>query len=689
MVFLGLKKSLSIFLAVVFMQSLSLSAEAQKDDPAYFLEQFADLKILRYTIPDFDKLTLQQKSLAYYLSEAARAGRDIYWDQNYKHNLTIRRILEQVVRNFKGDRNSEAFNKFMVYTKRIWFSNGLHHHYSNDKIMPDFSESDFRYFVSESPSVNYPLSQEENLVHLLDRIAPVIFDKTIDAKKVSLDANVDNVLASAVNFYDGVSEAEVEAYYLSIAEAGDQTPISYGLNSKKIKKNGVITESVYKVGGLYSEAIEKIVHYLKLAVLVAESSLQREAFEKLIEYYETGDLNKFDEYNLLWIQDTTSVVDAVNGFIEVYDDPLGHNGSWESVVSIKDQESTIKFGKLSDEAQWFEDNSPILLEHKRERVTGVSYKIINVVQESGGSSPSTPIGINLPNADWIRKDHGSKSVSLGNIEYAYDQASKGTVLEEFYLPEQQLFVKDYGNIADKLHTGLHEVIGHASGQLEPGVLPPHATLKGYASALEEARADLVGLYYIGDQHLVDMGVSPTTDIIKASYTQYINNGLLKQLARIDLGKNIEEAHMRNRQMIAKWAFEHGEAQGVITQMDLPTTEGVKTFFVVQDYAKLREIFGQLLREVQRIKSQGDYEAGKALIENYGVQVDAALHSQVKRRWNKLNIAPYAGFINPVLSPVLDDKGSIVDIEVSYPNNFSQQMLDYAEKYSFLPNYPEA
>lgn len=689
MVFIGLKKSFPIFLAVVLMQSFSLSATSQKEDPAYFLEQFADLKILRYTIPDFDMLTLQQKTLAYYLSEAARAGRDIYWDQNYKHNLTIRRILEAIVRNFRGDRSSDAFKKFMVYTKRVWFSNGLHHHYSNDKIMPEFSESDFRYFVDESPSINYPLSNGESVAQLLDRITPIIFDPTIDAKKVSLEPDIDNVLASAVNFYDGVSEAEVEAYYLSIAEAGDETPISYGLNSKKIKKNGVVSESVYKVGGLYGEAIEKIVFYLKLAVTVAESSLQREAFEKLIEYYETGDLKKFDEYNLLWIKDTTSVVDAVNGFIEVYDDPLGHNGSWESVVSIKDQESTIKFGKLSDEAQWFEDNSPILPEHKRALVTGVSYKIINVVQEAGGSSPSTPIGINLPNADWIRKEHGSKSVSLGNIEYAYDQASKGTLLEEFYLPEQQVFVKAYGTIADKLHTGLHEVVGHASGQLEPGVLPPHVTLKGYASALEEARADLVGLYYIGDAHLVDMDVSPSTDIIKASYTQYINNGLLKQLARIDLGKNIEEAHMRNRQMIAKWAFEHGQAEGVILQMDTETSDGLKTYFVVQDYEKLRELFGQLLREVQRIKSQGDFEAGKALIENYGVLVDEALHSQVKRRWNKLGLAPYAGFINPVLSPVTDGNGSIVDIELSYPSDFSQQMLDYGEKYSFLPNYPEA
>lgn len=686
---LRLKKSLLIFLLAKIMLSLSAQAKSSnQDDFSYFSEQFADLRILRYDVPGFANLSLEKKKLAFYLSQAARAGRDIYWDQNYKHNLTIRRILEQVALNYKGDQNSEAFKKFMTYAKRVWFSNGIHHHYGNDKILPEFTLEDLKSLVSQTQGACFPLSNNETLPELIDRLAPIIFDPTVDAKKVSLEEGTDKVKGSAVNFYDGVTEAEVLSYYQSIANVGDETPISYGLNSKKIKKDGQITERVYKVDGLYGEALTQIVYWLKLALPVAESELQKASLAKLIHYYENGDLNLFDEYNILWIKDTASVVDAVNGFIEVYDDPLGHNGSWESVVSIKDEESTIKFGKISDEAQWFEDNSSILPEHKRTTVTGVSYKIINVLQESGGSSPSTPIGINLPNADWIRKNHGSKSVSLGNIEHAYDQASKSTVLEEFYLPEQQKWVKDYGNIADRLHTGLHEVVGHASGQLEPGVQPPHVTLKSYASALEEGRADLVGLYYIGDSHLVDIGVSPTTEIVKAAYTQYINNGLLKQLSRIDLGKNIEEAHMRNRQMIAKWAFERGEADNVIERKDIETNDGTKTYFVVNDFAKLRVIFGELLREVQRIKSQGDYEAGKNLIENYGVKIDPTLHAQVKRRWDKLGIAPYAGFINPVLELVKDKTGAITDVQVTYPNDFTKQMLDYGQNYSYLPNYPQ-
>lgn len=664
----------------------STEKDSKKDDFSYFSEQFADLKILRYKIPGFEDLTLQQKKLAYYLSRAAMAGRDIYWDQNYKHNITIRRILEQIMLNYNGDRSSDIFNKFLVYTKRVWFSNGIHHHYGNDKFIPEFTENEFLTLVSNSPSMNYPLSNGETLDQLITRISPVIFERDLDNKKVCLDSDVDKVKTSAVNFYDGVSEEEVQAYYRSIAVTDDETPISYGLNTKKFKKDGFIQESVYKLDGLYGEAISKIIYWLKLALTVAESDIQKSAFEKLIEYYETGDLRKFDEYNILWVQDTKSVVDAVNGFIEVYDDPLGHNGSWESVVSIKDLDATAKFGKLSHEAQWFEDMSPIMPEHKRASVSGVSYKIINVVQESGASSPATPIGINLPNADWIREKFGSKSVSLGNIEYAYSQASKETVLEEFFLPEQQEWIKKDGDLADRLHTGLHEVIGHASGKLEPGVLPPHDTLKSYASALEEARADLVGLYYIGDQHLVDMGLSESTSMVKASYTQYINNGLLKQLSRIDLGKNIEEAHMRNRQMIAAWAYENGKSSHVIDRQDIMTKDGMKTYFVVNDFAKLRELFGQLLREVQRIKSQGDFEAAKELIENYGVKVDQALHAQVKRRWEKLNIVPYSGFINPVLKAVKDKDGDISDVVVTYPSDFSEQMLYYAREHSYLPNY---
>jgi dipeptidyl-peptidase III len=681
------KDFIMVFMALIVQSSSSFADDnKKKDDFVYFSEQFADLKILRYNIPGFDALTLQQKKLAYYLSRAALAGRDIYWDQNYKHNLTIRRILEQIMLNFKGDRTSELFNKFTVYAKRVWFSNGIHHHYGNDKFIPGFTEREFRYLISRSSSKKYPLSDRETLAQLIDRIVPIIFDQQIDNKKVCLDTDVDQVKCSAVNFYDGVTQSEVENYYKVIADVNDETPISYGLNSKKFKRDGRVLESTYKIDGMYGSAIAQIVKWLKRAVQVAESDLQKAALGKLIEYYITGDLKKFDEYNILWVQDTTSVVDAINGFIEVYDDPLGRNGSWESVVSIKDLDATAKFGVLSHEAQWFEDNSPIQPEHKREVVTGVSYKIINVVQESGASSPSTPIGINLPNADWIREMHGSKSVSLGNIEFAYDQASKDTVLLEFYLPEQQAWIKEHGSVADRLHTGLHEVVGHASGKLEPGVLPPHDTLKSYASALEEARADLVGLYYIGDQHLVDLELSPTTDIMKASYTQYINNGLLKQLSRIELGNNIEESHMRNRHMIAAWAYEQGAANNVIERRDIETAEGVSTYFVINDFEALRGLFGALLREVQRIKSQGDFDAGMRLIENYGVRVDQDLHAQVKRRWNKLGIAPYSGFINPLLKVVKDAQGDIVDVVATYPKDFSEQMLYYAQKHSWLPHY---
>lgn len=668
------------------MQSLNLQAEP--DNFSYFSEQFEDLRILRYHIPGFEQLTLQQKKLAYYLSQAALAGRDIHWDQNYRYNLMLRRTLEQIVLNYQGDRESELFKNFMNYTKRVWFANGVHHHYSQDKFSPRFSMGDLFYLISQSPSENYPLDSNQNTDDLVYILAPVLFDKDFDNKKVCLDEGIDIVKCSAVNFYDDVTQHEAEEYYNSIRVPNDLTPISYGLNSKIVKKDGIIGEEVYKLGGLYTEAIENIIKYLRLASGVAESDLQKAAFDKLIEYYETGDLKKFDEYSILWLQDIDSVVDAVNGFIEVYDDPLGHKGSWESVVSIKDLDATRKFGVISREAQWFEDHSPILPEHKRASVTGVSYKIINVVQEAGSSSPATPIGINLPNADWIRSLHGSKSVSLGNIEHAYSKSSLSNVLDEFFLPEQREWIKQNGDIADRLHTGLHEVVGHASGQLEPGVLPPHQTLKNYASALEEARADLVGLYYIGDQHLVDIGVSPSIDIIKASYTQYINNGLLKQLARIDLGKNIEESHMRNRQMIAQWAFVHGRDSGVISQIDQESPTGLKTYYVVNDFAALRELFGELLREVQRIKSQGDFEAGKSLIETYGVKIDPEIHAQVKRRWATLNIAPYAGFINPVLKPVYDAQNNISNVEVTYPSNFSEQMLYYAKEYSSLPNYPK-
>lgn len=686
-----IRRVLPIFLIIAMMQftmAKETNQQANNDDFSYVSEQFADLRILRYRIPGFDNLTLQQKTLAYYLSQAALAGRDIYWDQNYRHNLTIRRVLEQVVRNYQGDRSSDVFGKFLIYAKRVWFSNGIHHHYANDKILPTFSPSDLHDLVANSPSDNYPLNAGESLNQLLDRLQPIIFDPNVDSKKVCLDDGIDQVSCSAVNFYDGVTEQEVRDYYNAIIDETDETPLSYGLNTKKIKRDGKVTELVYYADGLYGEAIKRIVSWLKKAANIAESDIQRAALLKLIQFYETGDLQHFDEYNILWVQDTESVVDVINGFVETYDDPMGRTGSWESVVSIRDFDATAKFGKLSHEAQWFEDHSPILPEHKREVVTGVSYKIITVVQEAGSSSPSSAIGINLPNADWIRTLHGSKSVSLGNIEHAYDQAGKKTMLEEFFLPDQRRWLEEHGDIASRIHTGLHEVIGHASGKLEPGVLPPQDTLKSYASALEEARADLVGLYYVGDQHIVDIGVSPTTDIVKASYTQYINNGLLKQLARVELGKNLEESHMRNRQLIASWAYENGKADNVIERVDIAKDDGTSTYFVINDYDKLRELFGTLLREIQRIKSQGDFEAGRRYIETYGVKIDRELHAQVLRRWAKLNLAPYNGFINPVLRPIVDDTGEIKDVVIDYPNDFTKQMLDYADNNSSLPNYPQ-
>jgi dipeptidyl-peptidase-3 len=677
-------------LGVLFLLTLStacvhVNAQANPEPPFETVsEQFADIRVLRYHIPEFEKLSLQQKQLAYFLSMAALAGRDIAWDQHYKHNLTIRRTLEEIIKHYKGNRDTTEFKNFLVYAKRVWFSNGIHHHYSNDKFLPEITPAYFANLVSESTNAHFPVQQGETPTALAQRLTPILFDPTIAKKKVCQDSSQDLVKCSAVNFYDGVTQAEVEAYFKGVIDPNNQEPVSHGLNSKKIKVDGQVKEHVYSSNGLYGEAIKQIVSWLKLAAQVAETDIQRQSLEKLVEFYETGNLQAFDEYSILWVQDTTPVVDAINGFIEVYNDPLGMTGSWESVVSIKDLDATQKFGVLSHEAGWFERNSPIMEQHKRENVTGVSYKVINVVQESGDSSPATPIGINLPNANWIRAKHGSKSVSLTNIEHAYELASKESGPQQaFYLPEQQAWLDQHSSIADRLHTGLHEVIGHGSGKLEPGVASVGEVLKNYASPLEEARADLVGLYYIGDQHLVDIGVSPTTDIVKAAYTRYINGGLIVQLSRVELGKDLEEAHMRNRQLISKWVYEKGQVDNVIERQDVATPDGTNTYFVVRDFDKLRTLFGQLLREVQRIKSQGDYEAGKNLVEGYGVKIDQELHAQVKRRWAKLNLAPYAGFINPSLKPVKDASGQVIDVLVEYPSSFTEQMLHYAEHHSFL------
>jgi len=662
-------------------------SEMENDNFKYQTEQFADLAILRYQVPGFDELSLKQKELAYYLYQAALSGRDIFYDQNYKHNLLIRKTLEGIVKSYNGDKNSEDWNNFMVYTKRVWFSNGIHHHYSTKKILPDFSKDYFATLINNSDKKLLPLGKDQSVNELKELLTPIIFDPTIDAQKVNQAADVDLIKTSAINYYEGVSQKEVEDYYKKIIDHKDTHPISYGLNSQLTKKNGKIVERKWKIGGMYSQAIEKIVYWLDKAKTVAESGLQEKAFQKLIEYYKTGELKKWDEYNILWVQDTSSHVDAVNGFIEVYNDPIGYRGSYESIVSIKDMEASKRIKAISDNAQWFEDNSTIDEKFKKKNVVGISAKVITVVVEAGDGSPSTPIGINLPNATWIRKEHGSKSVNLGNIVYAYDKSASQEALKEFsYTYDEVERANKYGPIADNLETDMHEVIGHASGQINPSVGTPKQTLKNYSSTIEEARADLVALYYLPDQKLVDIAVFPNKEAYKTEYDKFIKNGLMLQLFRIKPGENIEESHMRNRQLIAKWVYEkgisHNPANG--TSVIEKKAKDEKTYFVINDYSKLRTLFGQLLNEIQRITSEGDFESAKNIVEKYGVKVDPELHAEVLERYSKLDIAPYKGFINPVLKPVMEGN-KITDIKIEYPDDFTKQMMYYSENYSFLPN----
>jgi len=646
----------------------------------YQTEQFADLAILRYQVPGFEKLSLKEKELVYYLYQAALSGRDIFYDQNNRNNLKIRKTLETIVSTYKGDKKSKDYKNFLTYAKRVWFSNGIHHHYSSRKFTPDITKGFFASLLKNSDNKKLPLENGETLDQFVAGITPIIFDPKLDEVKVNLDPNIDMVKNSAGNFYEGVTQKEVEDFYSAMEKKDDPTPIWYGLNSKVVKQNGKILEKVWKVGGMYSPAIEKIVVWLEKAVTVASSDIQKQSLEKLIEYYKTGDLKTWDEYNILWVKDTTSVVDNVNGFIEVYEDPLGHKACFESMVSIKDFDATKRIEAISSQAQWFEDHSPIAQEYKKKNVVGISAKVINVVVESGDSSPSTPIGVNLPNSTWIRKIHGSKSVTLGNITYSYDMASSDNVLKEFcYSKEEIELAKKYGSLSDNLHTDLHEVIGHASGQIKDGVATPKLTLKNYASTIEEARADLTALYYIFDKKLVDIGVMPTTDAGKAAYNKYIRNGLMLQLQRIKPGDNIEESHMRNRQLIADWVFEKGKSENIIEKR----VKNNKTYFVINNYEKLRVLFGQLLKEIQRITSEGDYEAAKALVEDYGVKVDPQIHKEVLARYSKLNIAPYKGFINPELKAVYKN-GKLIDVKIEYPVSFEKQMLKYGKEYSFLP-----
>lgn len=648
----------------------------------YITDQFADVRILRYQVPGFEQLDPQQKELLYYLYEAALSGRDIIYDQNFKHNLRIRRTLDAIAENYKGDRNAEDFKKFMTYTKRVWFSNGIHHHYSTNKFLPEFSQAYFAELVKNSPAGKFPLKQGETTDQLVKDLTPIMFDPKVAAKRVNQASGQDLIATSANNFYEGVTQKEVEAFYAKKENKNDPHPVSYGLNSKVVKEGGVVKEKVWKVGGMYDPAIVKIVYWLEKAQAVATDPAQKESLAKLIQYYKTGDLKIWDEYNIAWVNDVTSPVDVVNGFIEVYGDPLGMKASYESVVSFKDMEATKRIKAIGDQAQWFEDNSTLLPQHKKKNVKGITAKVITVVVEAGDAAPTTPIGINLPNANWIRKDHGSKSVNLGNIVNAYNQAgAKGSALSEFaWSPEEIERAKKYSGLAGDLHTDMHEVIGHASGQINAGVGTPKQTLKSYASTIEEGRADLVALYYVMDQKLVDIGVMPNLEVGKTEYDGYIRNGMMTQLSRLAPGEVVEEAHMRNRQMIAKWAYEMGKKENVIEKK---TRDG-KTYFVINDYNKLRGIFGEQLKELQRITSEGDYKKAELLVETYGVKVDPELHKEVLTRYAKLNIPPYSGFIQPKLTPVMQN-GKMVDVKIEYPMDFTQQMLEFGKNYSHLPN----
>lgn len=687
--------ALSGLLASCGQQASTPVAEAPAEPPApapeppaapafeYEADRFADIRILRYQVPGFEELSLQQKKLLFFLSQAGMSGRDITWDQNYRHNLRIRRMIEQIVQHYPGDRTTPEFTAFMTYAKRMWFANGIHHHYAGDKFIPGFTPDYLRQLaVATDSAATWPLDEGQTLDQLLALLEPVLFDPAVDAKSVNIDADVDKVVSSAVNFYEGVTEAEVSEFYAAKEDVDPARPVMHGLNSKLVKEDGALVEKVWKLDGMYGAAIERIVYWLEQAITVAENDAQRRALELLVQYYRSGDLADFDAYNVAWVADTASSIDVINGFIEVYKDPLGLKGSFESVVSVRDEEATRRISAIAAQAQWFENNSPIMDAHKKGAVTGITGKAINVVSETGDASPATPIGINLPNSAWIRAEHGSKSVSLSNITTAYDASETGT-LEEFAWDEAEVQrAREHGQLAGLLHTDMHEVIGHASGIINPGVAGTAETLKQYASAMEEGRADLVALYYMMDPMLIEIGVMPSLDVGRAEYDRYIRNGLLTQLYRIEPGKNIEEAHMRNRQEIAAWAYDKGRAENVIERR---VRDG-KTYFVINDYERLRELFGELLREHQRIKSEGDFAAAQTLIETYGTKVDPELHAEVLRRYEPLNVAPYSGFINPRLVPVVSPGSSeITDVQVEYPNNFVEQMLEYAQSYSFLPH----
>lgn len=642
--------------------------------------RFADLRILNYDASGINDLSTKQKELVFYLSQAALSGREITYAQNYKHNIQIKRVLESIYQTYEGDKSTSDWKNFEIYLKRFWFSNGIHHHYAEKKFLPEFSQDYFSILVKGS-SINDSITLEgETIDQMMTKLMPVIFDPSVDAKKVVKDKGVDKVALSANNYYgDGVTESEAVAHYGAMGKLGEETPIEYGLNSRLVKIDNKLVDLVYKSGGLYGDAIDRVIFWLQKAKNVAENNAQANHIGMLIDYFKTGNLEQWDATNINWLKSTDGDIDFILGFIEVYGDAIGYKGAYEAVIQINDKEASRRMAVLSENAQYFEDNSSIMDEHKKENVVGVSYRVINAAMEAGDAAPATPIGINLPNSNWIRSTHGSKSISLGNIVEAYNSAGGSSSLNEFYFDENvRARIKEHGKLSSKMHTAMHEVIGHASGKINEGIGTPKETLKNYSNTLEEARADLVALYYIYDQKLIDLGLMPSLEVGMAEYDSYIANGMMLQLRRLEEGENIEEDHMRNRQLNASWAYEKGLENNVIEKKIIEN----KTYFVVNDYAKLREIFGELLKEIQRIKSEGDYDAAEALVEGYGVKVDPEIHKEVVARYESLNLAPYSGFVQPKLVAKYDEQGNFIDLNVS-EEGYVEQMLRFGREYAFV------
>ena len=681
-----MKKVILFIMTILMLASCtndSRKVDVNNNKTSNSVDRFADIEILRYEAPGFESLSLQQKQLLYHLSEAALMGRDILFDQNNRYNLAIRHALEAIYLNYKGDRNGESFKALETYLKLVWFASGIHHHYSADKFEPKFSKDFFTTCIRALPPAQLPLRKGQSVDQWLDEIVPVIFDPAVMPKRIVQSGDRDILLASANNYYEGgVTQKEATDFYAKMVDPNDKTPVSYGLNSRLSKENGQLKEKVWKIGGLYTEALEKIAGELQKALPFTENNAQRAVIEKLIAYYHSGDLKTFDEYAILWLQDVNSEVDFINGFTETYGDPLGIKASWEATVNFINKEATRRTKIISDNAQWFEDNSPTDKRFKKKEVKGVSAKVITVTMLGGDCYPATPIGINLPNSDWIREQYGSKSVTIENITEAYDKASQGSgFTDEFvYSDIEKELIKKHGFLTSNLHTDLHECLGHGSGILLPGTDPN--ALGAYSAVLEETRADLFALYFLADKKMLDIGLLKDADAYKAEYYRFMMNGLMTQLVRIQPGKDIEQAHMRDRQLVAKWVYEKGKPEQVVTM----EKRNGKTAVIINNYEKLRSLFGELLVEVQRIKSEGDFQAGKNLVETYGIKVDRTLHDEVLARYARLNLAPYKGFVNPVMETIRNEKGEVTDVKLRYTEGYTEQMLRYSKNYSYLPIY---